>query len=239
MHQRALIFGIGGQDGAYLAKLLLAKGYQVWGASRDHELTNFANLRQLDILDRVTIVSASLIDFRSVATVIKNALPDEIYNLAGQSSVALSFEQPAESAVNGTINILESMRLLGSAARFYNACSSECFGSTGEIAADEHTAFHPCSPYGVGKAAAHWLVSNYRDAYKMFACSGILFNHESPLRPERFVTQKIIRGPSTLRKAKRVSYPSATLRSSAIGDGRPNMSPQCGACSKSIVLTTS
>lgn len=211
----------------------------MWGASRDHELTNFANLRQLDILDRVTIVSASLIDFRSVATVIKNALPDEIYNLAGQSSVALSFEQPAESAVNGTINILESMRLLGSAARFYNACSSECFGSTGEIAADEHTAFHPCSPYGVGKAAAHWLVSNYRDAYKMFACSGILFNHESPLRPERFVTQKIIRGPSTLRKAKRVSYPSATLRSSAIGDGRPNMSPQCGACSKPIVLTTS
>jgi GDPmannose 4,6-dehydratase len=127
----------------------------------------------------------------------KDTDPDEIYNLAGQSSVSLSFDQPVDtidSSVNGTINILETMRLLGSKARLYYASSSECFGNTIGTQATENTPFRPSSPYGIGKAAAQWLVSNYREAYGLFSCSGILFNHESPLRPARFVTQKVIRG---------------------------------------------
>ena len=193
----AVIFGISGQDGAYLAKLLVDKGYRVVGTSRDAEQSSFANLHALDIFDRVSVKSAVSFDFRSVVQVLNDAAPDEIYNLAAQSSVGLSFDQPAEtlqSIVNGTLNILEAIRLLKSDARFYNASSSECFGNIMAAPADETTAFHPCSPYGVAKAAAHWLVVNYRSAYDLHACSGILFNHESPLRPKRFVTQKVIHG---------------------------------------------
>ncbi len=193
----ALIFGIGGQDGSYLAKLLLDKGYAVSGTSRDREMSGFANLRRLGILDRVELHSASLDNFRSVAHTIQLCEPQEIYNLAAQSSVGLSFDQPVETidaSVNGSVNILESMRLLKIDARLYNASSSECFGNTPTGPANEETPFRPCSPYGIAKAAAHWLVANYRDAYGLFACSGILFNHESPLRPARFVTQKVVRG---------------------------------------------
>ena len=203
--KRALIFGITGQDGAYLAELLLNKGYTVFGTSRDAEQANFDRLKQLGILGRVTVMSSSLADFRSVAFATSKANPDEVYNLAGQSSVGLSFDQPAETIdgfVNGTINILETFRLLGTKARFYNASSSECFGHTGDQAADEATPFRPCSPYAIGKAAAHSLVSTYRDAYGLFSCSGILFNHESPLRPARFVTQKIIRGAVDIAEGK-------------------------------------
>jgi len=205
MARTALIFGISGQDGAYLAKLLLDEGYQVCGASRDREVNTFENLRRLAIHDRVSLRSASLIDFRSVVQVIDKVDADEIYNLAAQSSVGLSFEQPVEtidSSLNGTINILEALRFLKSKARFYNASSSECFGNTVEGAANERTPFRPCSPYGVGKAASYWLVSNYREAYGLFACSGILFNHESPLRPARFATQKIIRGAVDIAQGK-------------------------------------
>ncbi len=201
----ALIFGISGQDGSYLAKLLLDKGYDVWGCSRDREVARFDNLRQLAIFDRVVLRSASLNDFRSVVQVIAEADADEIYNLAAQSSVGLSFEQPVETidgSVNGTINILEALRFLKSRARMYNASSSECFGNTHDQPANETSPFRPCSPYGVGKAASHWLVSNYREAYGLFACSGILFNHESPLRPARFVTQKIIRGAIDVAEGK-------------------------------------
>lgn len=193
----ALIMGISGQDGAYLAQLLLEKGYQVHGTARDRELSDFRNLRALTIYDRVTLHSMSLADFRSVVQVIERAAADEIYNLSGQSSVALSFEQPVEtidSTVNGTINVLEAMRFLRVKTRFYNASSSECFGNTSDGPVAETAPFKPCSPYGIGKAAAHWLVANYRDAYGLFACSGILFNHESPLRPARFVTKKIVQG---------------------------------------------
>jgi GDPmannose 4,6-dehydratase len=200
-----LIFGISGQDGAYLAELLLDKGYAVFGTARDCEQANFDKLQYLNIRDRVTLHSCSLTDFRSVAEAINHASPDEVYNLAGQSSVGLSFDQPVETIdgfVNGTINILEAFRLLGSKARFYNASSSECFGDTGDRAANEKAPFQPCSPYAVGKAAAHWLVANYRDAYGLFACSGILFNHESPLRPVRFVTQKIVRGAVDISEGK-------------------------------------
>lgn len=193
--KRALIFGISGQDGAYLARLLLEKGYGVVGTSRDAELSQFANLRRLGVLDRVKVISAATNDFRSVLQAISTAEPDEVYNLSGQSSVGLSFQQPAETLESisvGTLNLLESIRFMGRSIRFYSAGSSECFGDTGDTPADEETAFRPRSPYAVAKAAAFWQVANYREAYGLFACSGILFNHESPLRPPRFVTRKII-----------------------------------------------
>jgi GDPmannose 4,6-dehydratase len=193
----ALIIGVSGQDGAYLSRLLLERGYTVHGTSRDKEMSNFDNLRRLDIHSRVSVHSAAVQDFRSVVQVIGQVEPTEIYNLAAQSSVGLSFDQPVEtieSILGGTLNVLEAIRFLRTDARLYNASTSECFGDTGTTPADETTAFKPCSPYGVGKAAAHWLVSNYRQSYNLFACSGILFNHESPLRPSRFVTQKIVRG---------------------------------------------
>lgn len=195
MTRRALIFGISGQDGAYLAELLLRQGYVVLGTSRDAELSSFQNLQALDIRTKVNLSSASLSDFRSVMQAIKLAEPDEIYNLSGQSSVGLSFNQPMEtmeSIVTATLNILEAIRFLNPGIRFYNAGSSECYGHTGEQPANEQTPFRPRSPYATAKAAAHWAVANYRDAYGLHACSGILFNHESPLRPTRFVTRKIV-----------------------------------------------
>ncbi|MDQ7989784.1 MAG: GDP-mannose 4,6-dehydratase [Candidatus Dactylopiibacterium sp.] len=192
---RALICGVGGQDGAYLARLLLQKGYEVWGTSRDAQIAPFFNLKALDIRDRIQVLSMAPNDFRSVLTVLRACEPDEVYFLAGQSSVGLSFEQPVEtleSIALGTLNLMEAIRLLGSSIRLYHAGSSECFGDLGAAAADENTPFAPRSPYAVAKASAHWLVSNYREAYGLFVCSGILFNHESPLRPARFVTRKII-----------------------------------------------
>ncbi|MHC5674726.1 GDP-mannose 4,6-dehydratase [Nostoc sp.] len=193
--KKALICGISGQDGAYLAQLLLNQGYSVCGSSRDAQISSFKNLVYLAIRDQVKLESMALNDFRSVLQVLTKIQPDEIYNLAGQSSVGLSFEQPVEtleSITTGTLNLLEAIRFLGVPIKLYNAGSSESFGDTGETAADETTPFRPRSPYAVAKAAAFWEVANYREAYGLFACSGILFNHESPLRPERFVTQKIV-----------------------------------------------
>ncbi|WP_448603599.1 GDP-mannose 4,6-dehydratase [Thermoleptolyngbya sp.] len=193
--KKALICGISGQDGAYLAQLLLDKGYEVFGTSRDAQMTSFRNLERLGIANRITLKSMSLNDFRSVLQVISKVEPDEIYNLAGQTSVGLSFELPVETMESisiGTLNLLEVIRFLGAPIRFYNAGSTECFGDTGEAIATEATAFHPRSPYACAKAAAHWQVANYREAYNLYACSGILSNHESPLRPKRFVTQKIV-----------------------------------------------
>lgn len=190
----ALICGISGQDGSLLARHLLRKGYQVFGASRDAETASFRNLEKLGIRQRVKTVSIAANDFRSVLQALKVIGPDEIYNLAGQSSVGLSFEQPVEtfeSITVGTVNYLEAIRFLGLKVRFYNAASSECFGNTHTLSATETTPMQPRSPYAVAKAAAFWQVANYREAYQLYACSGILFNHESPLRPERFVTQKI------------------------------------------------
>jgi GDPmannose 4,6-dehydratase len=192
----ALICGISGQDGAYLAQLLLERGYRVTGTTRDAQMSTLTNLVRLGIRDRVEVVSMAINDFRSVLQTLARLQPDEVYNLAGQSSVGLSFEQPVETLESigiGTLNLLEAIRFLDREIRLYNASSSECFGDTGEIAADENTPFRPRSPYAVAKAAAFWEVANYREAYGLFACSGILFNHESPLRPERFVTQKIVR----------------------------------------------
>jgi GDPmannose 4,6-dehydratase len=199
--KKALICGISGQDGAYLAKLLLNQGYEVWGTSRDAQMSAFGNLRKLGIYECIQLESMALNDFRSVLQVFIKFQPDEIYNLAGQSSVGLSFDQPVEtleSIVIGTLNLLEAIRFTGSPIKFYNAGSSECFGDIGDSAADETTPFRPRSPYAVAKAAAFWEVANYREAYGLFACSGILFNHESPLRPDRFVTQKIIAAASRI-----------------------------------------
>jgi GDPmannose 4,6-dehydratase len=192
---KALICGVSGQDGTYLARLLLQKGYEVWGTSRDAQIASFSGLHQLGIHAQVTLRSMAPNDFRSVFSVVNDCQPDEIYFLAGQSSVGLSFEQPAEtleSMVMGTLNLMEVIRLLKRPVRLYHASSSECFGEMLARPADESTPFAPRSPYAVAKASAHWLVANYREAYDLFACNGILFNHESPLRPVRFVTRKII-----------------------------------------------
>jgi GDPmannose 4,6-dehydratase len=191
----ALITGISGQDGAYLAAHLLSKGYRVVGTSRDSASGRFESLRALGIQDRVTIQSMSLVDFRSTMQVVARACPDEIYNLGGQTSVFASFEQPVEtfeSIVVGCVNLLEAIRILESPIRLYSAGSSEMFGSTGDEAATEETTIKPRSPYGIAKATSFWQVAQYREAYSIHACTGILFNHESPLRPERFVTQKIV-----------------------------------------------
>jgi GDPmannose 4,6-dehydratase len=195
MKKKALIIGISGQDGSYLAEFLLKKNYEVYGTSRDSDLSTFYGLKRLGIFDKVKLSSMSLIDFRSVMQTILQIMPDEIYNLAGQSSVGLSFLQPVETLESisiGTLNILEVLRFHKLPVRFYNASSSECFGDTKGKSANEETPFMPRSPYAVAKATAYWQVANYRDAYNLFACSGILFNHESPLRPKRFVTKKIV-----------------------------------------------
>jgi GDPmannose 4,6-dehydratase len=193
--KRALICGISGQDGAYLAQLLLARGYTVLGTSRDAEVRGFGNLERLGIRSDVQTLSMALNDFRSVLQVISKVNPDEIYSLAGQSSVGLSFEQPVETLESislGTLNLLEALRFLGKPIRLYSAGSSECFGDTAGTPASESTPFRPRSPYAVAKATAHWLVANYREAYGLHASTGVLFNHESPLRSRRFVTAKII-----------------------------------------------
>lgn len=192
--KRALICGVSGQDGAWLARLLLDKGYQVVGTSRDAQVSSFANLGAVGVLERVQLASMVPTDFRSVLQAFKRYRPDEVYFLAGQSSVGLSFEQPVEtleSIATGALNLLEAIRFSDRPIRLYNAGSSECFGDTGETPATEETPFRPRSPYAVAKSTAHWTVANYREAYGVHACTGILFNHESHLRPRRFATRKI------------------------------------------------
>jgi GDPmannose 4,6-dehydratase len=193
--KRALICGIGGQDGSYLAELLLGKGYEVFGSSRDAQVSTFHNLRELGILGRVETLSIATNDFRSVLHALRRIRPDEVYNLSGQSSVGLSFDQPVETMESigiATLNLLEAIRFLETPMRFYSAGSSECFGNAGDAPCNEAAPLRPLSPYAVAKAAAFWQVSSYRQAYGMHACTGILFNHESPLRPERFVTKKVV-----------------------------------------------
>jgi GDPmannose 4,6-dehydratase len=196
MAKKALVCGVSGQDGAYLSLFLLGKGYEVHGTARDAQMASFSNLGKLGIRDRIACYSMALNDFRSVLQVLSSVQPDEIYNLAGQSSVGLSFDQPVETLESisvGTLNLLEAIRFMKCPTRLYNAGSSECFGNTGGQPADENTPFRPRSPYAVAKATAFWEIANYREAYNLYASTGILFNHESPLRPERFVTQKIVR----------------------------------------------
>ena len=194
---RALIFGVGGQDGAYLAKFLLSKEYEVIGSSRDAESSQFLNLKKLGIFEKVKKVSILINDYESVSNAINVYKPDEIYNLAGQSSVGLSFEQPLESIesiIKATLIILNAIKSTGKLIKFYSAGSSECFGNTNSLPADENTRLNPCSPYGISKASSYWLVKSFRSTYQQYVCTGILFNHESPLRPKCFVTQKIVQG---------------------------------------------
>jgi GDPmannose 4,6-dehydratase len=193
--KKALICGVTGQDGAYLSKFLLDRGYIVWGTSRDAQAASLKNLHKFEIADQVFLWSLVQTDFRSALTTIAAADPDEIYFLSGQSSVGLSFELPVETIESvslGILNLLEAVRFLGRTTKIYHASSSESFGDTGTRPAKETTPFNPHSPYGVAKASAHWLVNNYRSAYGLFCCNGILFNHESPMRPARFVTKKIV-----------------------------------------------
>lgn len=192
----ALICGVAGQDGTYLANLLLSKNYEVYGTSRDSQGSLFGNLKKIGIYEKIKLLTMTPEDFRSVYVTIANVMPDEIYFLSGQSSVGLSFDQPLEtikSSTLGTLNVLEACRMINKKIKQYHASSSECFGNlTDNFPANEATPFMPRSPYAVAKASAYWLTANYREAYDLFACTGILFNHESTLRPHRFVTQKII-----------------------------------------------
>jgi GDPmannose 4,6-dehydratase len=194
--KKAIITGITGQDGAYLAQLLLDKGYHVTGAYRRTSSVNFWRIQELGIENhsRLALVEHDLTDLSNCIRLVETAQPDEIYNLAAQSFVGVSFEQPVttgEITGLGAVNMLEAIRIVNPAIRFYQASTSEMFGKVQDVPQTEATPFYPRSPYGVAKLYAHWMVVNYRESYDLFATSGILFNHESPLRGREFVTRKI------------------------------------------------
>ena len=200
--KRALITGVTGQDGAYLSKLLLEKGYEVYGTARRGASEKFSRLEFLNVLDNINIIDFDLLEFSNIQKTIQSIMPHEIYNLAAQSFVPTSFDLPIlTSDINalGTLRILDSILTIDKNIRFYQASTSEMFGKVKKIPQDEETLLHPRSPYGVSKTFAHYSTINYRESYDMFACSGILFNHESPLRGHEFVTKKIAR---TLSKIK-------------------------------------
>jgi GDPmannose 4,6-dehydratase len=202
MAKRSLITGVNGQDGAYLAKLLLDQGHAVVGGVRNVATANLARLAELDIADHVELVDLELTESGNVLRVLERARVEEVYNLAGQSYVGRSFDQPVHTgAVNGigVAAILESIRALGGGIRFYQASTSELFGKVRESPQTELTPFHPRSPYAAAKAYAHWITVNYRESYGLHAVCGILFNHESPLRGQGFVTRKISLGLARIR----------------------------------------
>lgn len=192
--KKALITGIRGQDGAYLAKLLLEKGYEVYGADRRSGDSSNWRLKELGIENDIKIVYMDLLEISNIIDTIRKIQPDEVYNLAAQSFVGASFSQPlltAEVDAMGVLRLLEAIRLYRPEAKFYQASTSEMFGKVQEIPQTEKTPFYPRSPYGVAKLFGHWITVNYRESYNMFACSGILFNHESPLRGLEFITRKV------------------------------------------------
>ena len=207
--KKALIFGVTGQDGAYLSKYLLKKNYIVYGVKRRSSIINTQRIddiyEDINYKANFVLLYGDLTDASSILNLIKKVIPDEIYNLAAQSHVKVSFEVPEYSAdVNGlgTLRILEAIRSLNleKKVKFYQAGTSEMFGKTNTKFQNERTTFHPVSPYGVSKCFAHWITKNYRNAYGMYACNGILFNHESPIRGETFVTKKIIQGLVRIKK---------------------------------------
>jgi GDPmannose 4,6-dehydratase len=203
--KRALITGIRGQDGAYLAKNLLEHGYQVYGADRRSGDSTFWRLRELGILPEVKIIYMDLLELTNIFRIIEDIKPDEVYNLAAQSFVATSFEQPIlTSDINaiGVVRLLEAIRTLSASTKFYQASTSEMFGRAKEPIQNENTPFYPRSPYGAAKLYSHWITVNYREAYNMFTCSGILFNHESPLRGLEFVTKKISHGVAAIKHGR-------------------------------------
>jgi GDPmannose 4,6-dehydratase len=202
--KKAIITGITGQDGAYLAQLLLSQGYQVTGAFRRTSSINFWRIEELGIEahEHLQLVEHDLTDLSNCIRLLEKAEPDEIYNLAAQSFVGVSFEQPittGEITGLGVVNMLEAVRIVNPKIRFYQASTSEMFGKVQDVPQTEATAFYPRSPYGVAKLYAHWMVVNYRESYDIFATSGILFNHESPLRGREFVTRKITDGVAKIK----------------------------------------
>jgi GDPmannose 4,6-dehydratase len=195
-NKTALVTGISGQDGAYLAQLLLDKGYRVYGTYRRTSSVNFWRIEELGIQNHpnLHLVEYDLTDLGSSIALVQKIQPDEIYNLAAQSFVGVSFDQPGTTAQItgiGALNLLEAIRLVNTRIRFYQASTSEMFGKVQAVPQKEDTPFYPRSPYGVAKLYAHWMTINYRESYDIFGCSGILFNHESPLRGREFVTRKI------------------------------------------------
>ena len=203
MNKTAFITGISGQDGSYLAKLLLEKGYHVVGGERRNASGNLWRLKRLGIEDSIEISDFELSEFTNIYRNIDKYKPDEFYNLAAQSFVASSFEMPtmtADITAVGVSRVLEAIKQINPKIKFYQASSSEMFGKVTTTPQNESTPFHPRSPYAVSKLFGHWMTVNYRESYKMFACSGILFNHESPLRGEQFVTRKITLGLSNILK---------------------------------------
>lgn len=201
--KKALITGIRGQDGAYLARLLLEKGYDVYGADRRSTDQINWRMKELGIDGKVKIVYMDLLEFTNVTDIIMKLKPDEVYNLAAQSFVKVSFDQPfVTSQVDalGVLGILDAIKHFSPKTKFYQASTSEMFGMTQEIPQNEHTPFHPRSPYAVAKLYAHWITINYRESYDLFCCSGILFNHESPLRGIEFVTRKITDGVARIKQ---------------------------------------
>jgi len=193
----AIITGVTGQDGSYLAKLLLSKGYKVYGAQRRNTGKRYWRLDELGITNQIEFVDLDLSEPYNIEKIIDKVKPDEFYNLAAQSFVALSFEQPQVTTITnslGVLNILEVIRNKYPKVKFYQASTSEMFGKVTETPQKETTRFYPRSPYGCAKAYSHFLTVNYRESYNLYACSGILFNHESPMRGEEFVTRKITKG---------------------------------------------
>ena len=196
----ALITGVTGQDGSYLAELLLAKGYRVVGMVRRSSTMNFERIQHLQ--DEIDIIQGDLHDQGSLVSIIEEYLPEEVYNLAAQSFVPTSWNQPVltgEVTALGVTRILEAIRLVNPKSRFYQASSSEMFGKVREVPQKESTPFYPRSPYGIAKVYGHWIAVNYRESYEMFTCSGILFNHESPRRGLEFVTRKITHGAARIK----------------------------------------
>jgi GDPmannose 4,6-dehydratase len=205
LKKTAFITGISGQDGAYLSKLLLKKGYKVIGGDRRTASGSLWRLEELGISKEIEITDFELAEFTNIYRVIEKYKPDEVYNLAAQSFVAASFEMPtmtSDITGLGVSRILEALRQINPEIKFYQASSSEMFGKIIEAKQNEETPFHPRSPYAVAKLFGHWMTINYRESYDMFACSGILFNHESPLRGAEFVTRKITIGLSKIKQGK-------------------------------------
>jgi len=201
MTKRALITGITGQDGSYLAEFLLDQGYEVIGMVRRSSTLNFQRIEHIQ--DRLTLVSGDLMDQVSMINIIETHRPNEVYNLAAQSFVQTSWDQPVftgEVTALGVTRILDAIRVVDPGIRFYQASSSEMFGKVREVPQSEHTPFYPRSPYGVAKVYGHWITVNYRESYDLFACSGICFNHESPRRGHEFVTRKIARAAARIKK---------------------------------------
>ena len=198
--KRALITGITGQDGSYLAELLLEKGYEVFGLVRRSSTVNFERIGHLQ--DQIELISGDLLDQKSLVSALQTARPQEVYNLGAQSFVPVSWDQPmltGEVTGLGVTRLLEAIRTCDENIRFYQASTSELFGKAQETPQNEQTAFYPRSPYGVSKLYAHWITINYRESYGLFACTGILFNHESPRRGREFVTRKITHGVARIK----------------------------------------